>query len=137
MGSPATARSTADRDAEKVRSPRGPLADPEEQKRRRVGVQLWAASLRDARLLKLVRRGIDEPIGLLREVIREAQARGELARDLEPEAAARTIAALFHGIILQRAWDPRLDVAAHLAMIERVIDAAVVRLKPAQRRQRA
>lgn len=115
----------------------GPLADPEERIRRRVGVQIWAEALRDPRLLKLVRRGIEEPIGLLREVIREAQARGELPRDLEPEAAARTIVALFHGIILQRIWDSRVDVAAQLAFIERVIDAAIARPRPAQRRRRA
>jgi AcrR family transcriptional regulator len=115
----------------------GPLGDPDERTRRRVGVQIWAEALRDPRLLKLVRRGIDEPIGLLAAVIRESQARGELARDLEPEAAARMIVALFHGIILQQAWDPRVDVTAQLALIERVIDATGARPQPAARRRRA
>jgi AcrR family transcriptional regulator len=39
----------------------GALTKPEERSRRRVGVQLWAEALRDRRVLKLVRRGIDEP----------------------------------------------------------------------------
>jgi TetR/AcrR family transcriptional regulator, transcriptional repressor of aconitase len=115
----------------------GPLTNPEERTRRRVGVQVWAEALRDPRLLKLVRRGIDEPIGLLTAVIRESQARGEVSHDLEPEAAARLIVALFHGLILQQTWDPRVDVTVHLALIERVIDAAIARPQPARRRQRA
>ncbi len=115
----------------------GPLTNPEERTRRRVGVQVWAEALRDPRLLKLVRRGIDEPIGLLTEVIRESQARGEVSQDLEPEAAARLIVALFHGFILQQTWDPRVDATAHLALIERVIDAAIVRPHPARWRRPA
>ncbi len=115
----------------------GPLTNPEERTRRRVGVQIWAEALRDPRLLKLVRRGIREPIGLLTEVIRESQARGEVSHDLEPDAAARLIVALFHGLILQQTWDPRVDVAAHLALIKRVIDEAIARPQPARRRQRA
>jgi AcrR family transcriptional regulator len=115
----------------------GPLTNPEERTRRRVGVQVWAEALRDPRLLKLVRRGIREPIGLLTQVIRESRARGEVPRDLEPEAAARLIVALFHGLILQQTWDPRVDVTAHVALIERVIDATFARPHPAQWRRPA
>jgi len=105
----------------------GALTKPEERSRRRVGVQLWAEALRDRRVLKLVRRGIDEPLRLLTQVIRESQARGQTPPHLDPEAGARLMVALFQGFILQQSWDPRVRVAPYLALIERVIDALVAR----------
>ena len=100
----------------------GELAKPEERNRRRVGVQLWAEALRDPRVLRLVRHGIDEPLRLLAQVIRESQARGDVPVDLDAGAAARLMVALFHGFILQQSWDPRVDVTPYLALVEHVID---------------
>jgi AcrR family transcriptional regulator len=115
----------------------GPLTKPEERTRRRVGVQIWAEALRDRRLLRLVRRGVDEPIALLAQLIRDSQAHGEISPDLEPESAARLLVAVFHGFVLQHSWDPRLGATSHLAVIEHVIDALVARPRRAPRRRRA
>jgi AcrR family transcriptional regulator len=105
----------------------GALAQPDERRRRRVGVQIWAEALRDPRVLRLVRRGVDEPLRLLAEVIGELQRQGELPAALDPEAAARVLIALFHGFVLQQSWDPRVDVAAFLGVVEAVIDALAAR----------
>jgi len=105
----------------------GALAMPEERTRRRVGVQIWAEALRDPRVLRLVRRGVDEPLHLLAEAIRDSQQRGDIPRSFDPDAAARVMIALFHGFILQQSWDPRVDVAPYLLVIEHVIDGLMAR----------
>jgi AcrR family transcriptional regulator len=105
----------------------GALSKPEERRRRRVGIQIWAEALRQPRVLRLVRRGIDEPLRLLAQVIRELQGNGEIPDSFDPEAVARVLLALFHGFILQQSWDPRIDVEPYLGVIEAVIDAFVAR----------
>jgi len=107
----------------------GSLSERKEQKRRRLGVQVWAEALREPRVMRLVRRGVDEPVRLLAGVVKDAQKRGEIPASLEPEAVARAIVALFHGFILQQSWDPRVAVGPYLAVMETVVDAL---LKPAR-----
>lgn len=114
----------------------GALASPEEQGRRRVGVLIWAEALRDRRVLRLVRHGIDEPIRLLAKLVRGAQERGEISPALDPEAAARAMIALFHGFILQRCWDRRVDLEPYLAVIDATIEAWIARPPPVQPRKR-
>ena len=57
------------------------------------------------------------------QMVREAQERGELADDIDPEAFARAMLALFQGFILQQAWEPDADVAAYLETCEAMVDA--------------
>lgn len=101
----------------------GKLQTPEEQIRRRLGIQIWAEALSNDRLLALMRRGVDEPRKLLAEMIRSAQQRGEVPATLDPDALARIMIALFHGFILQQAWDEQLSVEPYLAIIEAVFQA--------------
>ena len=79
---------------------------------RRLAVQLWAESLHDPTLLKAVREGVETPQRLLTDLLRKAQKRGEIARGLEPEPAARLVIAAFQGIALQRTWDHTMDAGA-------------------------
>jgi hypothetical protein len=65
-----------------------------------------------------VRRGVDEPRTLFTHVVREAQARGEFPRDLDPDGVARLVLSLFFGFVLQQAWDPRANLDAYLEVIE-------------------
>jgi len=132
-------RAAADGDAAKILRQLahhflGALGKPGERDRRRMGVQIWAEALRNPRLLRLVRRGIDEPLRLLTQVIRESQARGETSRELDPEATARLTIAVFHGLVLQQSWDPRVDVSRYLALTDHLLDALV---RPPGRRRRA
>lgn len=56
------------------------LTDPKERLRRRVSVQLWAEAQRNPKILKLVRRGIDQPRKLLCALIAKGQRRKEIPR---------------------------------------------------------
>jgi AcrR family transcriptional regulator len=101
----------------------GPLTRAGERQRRRVGIQVWAEALRSPRVLKVVRRGIDRPRSLLRALVRDAQRRGAIASELDPDAAARVMIALFQGFVLQQAWDPKIDVERYLAVAEAALGA--------------
>jgi AcrR family transcriptional regulator len=109
------------------------LREPEERAQRRVAVQTWAEALRDPRIHALVRRGVDGPRKMLASLVRAARRRGELARDLDPDATARVMIALFQGFVLQQAWEPTVRVEPYLA----VLDALVAPLMAGTARRRA
>jgi AcrR family transcriptional regulator len=99
------------------------LADPDERVRRRLGLQVWAEALRNPRIHELVMRGTRPPRVAMAEMAREAQERGELSEDIDAEAFARAMLALFQGFILQQAWEPDADVASYLETCEAMVDA--------------
>jgi AcrR family transcriptional regulator len=88
------------------------LGGAEERAWRRLTVQLWAESLHDRRLAAPVHRGVDAPRAALAAMVRKAKRRGELPKGLNPDATARLLVASFQGLVLQQAWDSRLDVKA-------------------------
>jgi TetR/AcrR family transcriptional regulator, transcriptional repressor of aconitase len=104
----------------------GRLADPQEQEWRRVTVQVWGEALRDERVMGIVRDGIDEPVAILAALIRRGQRDGTLPGDLDPDGAARVCASIFQGLVLQQAWDPKLDVEGYIAAVFSLIEALVV-----------
>ncbi len=89
-----------------------PLATPAERVWRGLTIQLWAESLRDRRLRKLARAGVDAPQAVLAAIMRDASRRGELPAGLDADAAARALIAMFQGLVLQVAWDRTVNVAA-------------------------
>ena len=95
----------------------GSLHEADERERRRVGIQLWAEALRNERILAIVRDGVDEPRKLLASLIKEAQRRGKLRPDLSPDAVARVLIALYHGFVLQQAWDEQAQLEPFLAVV--------------------
>jgi AcrR family transcriptional regulator len=99
------------------------LADPDERQRRRLGVQVWAEAARNPAVRKLVMRGTTRPRAVMAQLVREAQERGELAQELDPDSVARVMLALFQGFILQQAWEPRADVAGYLEAVEAWLEA--------------
>lgn len=103
----------------------GGLDDREQRLERVVSIDLWAESLRNPRLMEIVRRGVDQPRGVFIEIISAAQERGELADGLDPEALARIVIAAFHGLVLQQAWDDQFDIQAVLVTIRALAEAAV------------
>jgi AcrR family transcriptional regulator len=107
----------------------GKLESPEERRQRKVGVQLWAEALRDARVMRIVERGVAEPLQQLTELLRRAQERGQISGKLDPEALARLLIAAFHGFVLQQAWDPEVDLERYMATLE-VVLSGLVRGKP-------
>ena len=101
------------------------LADPDEKRRRRLGVQVWAEALRNPKIHELVRRGVDQPRAAIGGLVREAQEKGELRADLDPDSVARVVTALFQGFVLQQAWDESLEVAPYFETVEAILDALV------------
>jgi AcrR family transcriptional regulator len=93
------------------------LNDPKERRRRRVSIQLWAEAQRNPRILKLVRRGIDQPRALLSALIARGQRRKEIPRELDPDATARFMIALFHGFVLQLDSDSRAAVEPFVKLL--------------------
>jgi TetR/AcrR family transcriptional regulator, transcriptional repressor of aconitase len=96
----------------------GPLRDPKERLRRRVGIQLWAESQRNPQILKLVRRGTDQPRKLLTAIIVDAQRRGEISKEINAEAVARLLIASFHGFVLQFEWEGTLAPAPYVGLLD-------------------
>ena len=102
----------------------GRLDDPEEQRWRRVTVQIWGEALRDTRIMEIVREGLDEPVAILAGLFRRAHERGEI-RTLDPVAAARVCAAIFQGLVLQQAWDSNVNVGAYVDTVLAILGALV------------
>ena len=96
----------------------GSLADADERSRRRLGIQIWAEALRNPRMLRIVRRGVDEPRVMFAGLVREAQERGEFPSGLDPDAVARLVLSLFFGFVLQQAWDPEAELDPYVDVIE-------------------
>jgi AcrR family transcriptional regulator len=107
----------------------GSLADPEERRRRRLGIQIWAEALRNPRMLRMVRRGVDEPRAMFAGFVREAQDRGELPPDLDPDAVARLVLSLFFGFVLQQAWDRRAELEPYLDVIDAGLNGLLLQAK--------
>jgi AcrR family transcriptional regulator len=82
----------------------GQLNHPAERQRRRVTIQYWAESQRSPEILKLTRRGLKGPRTHLSDILREAQRRGEISNQLDPETTATFLVAAFHGLVLQAEW---------------------------------
>jgi AcrR family transcriptional regulator len=99
------------------------LADPDERRRRQLGVQVWSEAVRNPAIHKIIMGGIDRGRVVMAELVREAQERGELSPGLDPDSVARVMLAMFQGFILQQAWDERVDVAAYLETVEAFVDA--------------
>jgi AcrR family transcriptional regulator len=108
----------------------GSLADPDERRRRRLGVQVWAEAVLNPAIRKIIMRGIDRGREVTALLIREAQERGELPPELDPDSMARVMLALFQGLILQQAWDERVDVAAYFETVDAFVDALTERVTP-------
>ncbi|WP_158608016.1 TetR/AcrR family transcriptional regulator [Nocardia panacis] len=88
------------------------LADPREQRRRRVGILVWAESLVSERMRPAVRAGIDQR-GLAADAVRAGQAAGTIAAGVDPDTVTRLILAVIQGFILQQSRDPDLDPATY------------------------
>jgi len=92
-----------------------PLGTPEE--RVRLIVQLFGEALRDPGVHALVMRVVEFARGQFAERVRAEQAAGRIARDVDADALARTVVALFHGYVIQRALYGEVDLASYQAAV--------------------
>jgi AcrR family transcriptional regulator len=91
-----------------VRAYFGWLADPDELRRRRVNVHVWAEALADDRLAAVVAEGLAPARDAVR-AIEEAVASGTLSAHVDATALVQVILAMLQGYVLQAAWDPAID----------------------------
>jgi AcrR family transcriptional regulator len=68
-------------------------------------VAFWAEAMREPTLMAAIRRAVDHE--------RKRIAAVAAADHDDPDATARAVIALLHGLMLQRCWYPRMDVGAY------------------------
>jgi TetR/AcrR family transcriptional regulator, repressor for uid operon len=100
------------------------LTDPDEQRRRRLGLQIWAEAAHNDRLRAAVQRGADQRL-LLAGVLQQAQRQHTLDPAIDPETMTRVYLALFQGFLIQQAWQPGVDVGPYLRHLHLLIDATM------------
>jgi AcrR family transcriptional regulator len=98
------------------------LADPDEQRRRRVNVYVWAEALHDPRLAGVVASGL-APLGEPVEAVRAAVRSGTFPPAIDAEPFVRAVLALLQGFVLQQCWDPTVDLKRYRATALAMIDA--------------
>jgi AcrR family transcriptional regulator len=100
----------------------GDLTRDDGRAERRVRVQIYAEAVRNSRIRRVVRRGVDRPREVLAEIVRTAQARGRLGQALDADALARLMLAIFHGLVLQQVWDEKADLRPCVDALESMLD---------------
>jgi AcrR family transcriptional regulator len=79
-----------------------------------LGIQVWAEAVRSPRIRELVRRGVDGP---------RANAAGLLrgSTELDPDALARILIAIYQGLTVQTAWDETVDNGAFVDTLAAIL----------------
>jgi AcrR family transcriptional regulator len=95
--------------------------EQEGRERRLIALQTWAESMLNPSIRKSVIAGLEEPKRQIAALIRRGQTQGSLSRNLDPEATASAMIAMFHGFILQTLWEPGFDTAAGFAVFQRFL----------------
>jgi AcrR family transcriptional regulator len=103
------------------------VGDPASRQDLRLGVQVWAETVRSDELLAAARRGVDGFRTALVDVLRGAQAAGDLPSDVDPDALVRVLIAVHQGLRLQTLWDETVDNAAVVRTVRAVLGALAPR----------
>jgi hypothetical protein len=98
------------------------LTDPQEQMRRRIGVQVWAEAVNHERIREIVLRVRISGFWLA-DHLRRAQIDGRLKVDFDPDALTRIYLSLFQEFILQQSLDPNVDVTSYLRALHSLVDS--------------
>jgi AcrR family transcriptional regulator len=88
------------------------LADQRRLDMRRVGIQGWAEALRNPRIHASVVEGFSTVRAAIVALIERGQAAGQVRPDVDPDAAARAMTAVFQGLVLQLTWGEAVDLSA-------------------------
>lgn len=90
------------------------LASEEARESTRLDLRLWAEGLDSPRIQELFLQAFRNITELIAEIVREGQAKGEIATYFDPESASRVLGAIGLGLSVQRAMDPdaKLDDCA-------------------------
>lgn len=93
------------------------LSTAGQEEERRVGVQLWAEALNNKRLLKVTREGSAEPHRVLVKLVERMKLSGDVPAEIDSDAMARVMIALFQGLVLQKCWEKDLDIRPYVRAV--------------------
>ncbi len=106
------------------------LSDISQSDALRVGLQGWAEALRNER----VRIGVLDGVSLARtalvRVIRRGQRTGVFRRDLDAEAMASLLVAIFQGFVLRAVWEPRRDLEPCFKLVSELVRNTLIHARP-------
>jgi AcrR family transcriptional regulator len=86
------------------------LIDAQRTDARRVGVQGWAEALSNPTIRERIEANrLAVQAGIVR-LVERGQQTGQIKADVDPDAVARTLVAVFQGLTLQAAWGEDLDL---------------------------
>ncbi|MDP2948314.1 MAG: TetR/AcrR family transcriptional regulator [Chloroflexota bacterium] len=81
-------------------------------------LQIWAESLRNARLREIMRRGYQEYLDVLAGIIGQGMAEGKFNPNLDPKAVTQVAIAIFEGTAMQKAVFPdEVDIQKVLQVV--------------------
>jgi AcrR family transcriptional regulator len=83
-----------------------------------VNVQGWGEAMVNPALRETVQRMLETYRGITAEIIRQAQAKGQVHAEIDAEAFAGALLSLYYGLELQLALDPALDVDGYAATVK-------------------
>lgn len=84
-------------------------------------IDLWAEATRNPRVRSVVQRMFSSLRERLAALYAEAQASGEIASNLDPEALARAAISLFEGLVLQMMLEPELEIGPYVAVVKAML----------------
>lgn len=96
----------------------GDLQKEQGLRSRRVALQLWAEALRDDIIRAQVTDGIRKPIAVIVKLLRRGQRLGVIDNAIHAQGVARTMVAMFQGVVLQRLWGEPFSTAEALDAFE-------------------
>jgi len=88
------------------------LTDERRLDQRRVGIQGWAEALRNPRIHASAIAGLSPVREAIARLIENGQRTGRIRPDVQPDAMARILIAVFQGLVLQMAWGEPVELAA-------------------------
>jgi AcrR family transcriptional regulator len=91
----------------------------------RVNVQGWGEALVNPPLLATVRRVIDTYRDTTTEIIKKAQAKGQIDRGVDPVSLGSALISLYYGLELQLALEPGLDVDGYAETVRALLQPGV------------
>lgn len=100
----------------------------------RLGVQLFAEALRNDRVRRSLRSSWDDVLAHFAEIIRRAQANGEINPVLDPFTVALLLVAATEGLVVHKSVDPDVDVWKYAEVLKALYSGDFWRgVKPASR----
>jgi AcrR family transcriptional regulator len=91
------------------------VGDPDARERLQIGVQTWAEAVRSPRIRDLVRDGVDKPRKAAAEFI------ALQVPNIDADAFARVLIAIYQGLVLETVWDDNTDNAAYVEAVESLL----------------